>query len=387
LIHEYYSRLLNDKGEKTRRMPRKHNQDHDVSDETSEWEAEEEERSGSEPVDVESVAEETPARKPRNKQKQTEKPPPAAPQSRKKDIVGILNSVDVEEDGDFLPSEDRKTAKGGYAHTNRSRLKISIANHGKEPWSEYCGVDRPLSALRNKHLTMISLENFQDKGKNRSESAKAAIAAGVQARNREILNHKLEKLGMTEEEYSKKTKEIKYIRERLRRARVQTKEIESIRKVMKEQLGQARAEEAKRKREEASEEEKEPTEEDSDGELEIGERENADGDKVNSLHKDATGDDDISAEKIAATEGDTGNGENDTNLCDKVTICWLLTYHSLVAKSNSARMPLTERDRRTGGPESGARTYLLDCRKCGGRACASDASPVCTRYSLDTTSF
>jgi hypothetical protein len=65
---------------------------------------------------------------------------------------------------DLLPSHERKTEFGGYAHTNNSKQKISNANRGNTPWN---------------------------KGKQRSSSDKAKIKAGVQARNRAI---KLEKL-------------------------------------------------------------------------------------------------------------------------------------------------------------------------------------------------
>jgi hypothetical protein len=48
---------------------------------------------------------------------------------------------------------------------------------------------------------------------------KAKIRAGVQARNRAILLEKLKVLGMTEDEWNAKKKEIKYLRERVRRAK------------------------------------------------------------------------------------------------------------------------------------------------------------------------
>lgn len=65
---------------------------------------------------------------------------------------------------DLLPTYERKTEAGGYAHTNKSKEKISFANRGNTPWN---------------------------KGKQRSSADKAKIKAGVQARNRAI---KLEKL-------------------------------------------------------------------------------------------------------------------------------------------------------------------------------------------------
>mmetsp|Transcript_22767 Transcript_22767/g.49533 ORF Transcript_22767/g.49533 Transcript_22767/m.49533 type:complete len:418 (-) Transcript_22767:977-2230(-) len=90
------------------------------------------------------------------------------------------------------PTYTRKTDNGGYAHTNLSKSRISQANKGNKPW------------------------NF---GRRRSSADKAKIAAGVRARNRSILLHKLKHLGMTEEEYLIKKKEIKYLRERIRRAK------------------------------------------------------------------------------------------------------------------------------------------------------------------------
>ena len=99
----------------------------------------------------------------------------------------------VDEVEEALPTYARKTGKGGYAHTNLSKSRISKANTGNKPW------------------------NF---GKRRSSADKAKIAAGVRARNRTALLQKLKRLGMTEEEYIIKKKEIKYLRERVRRAKV-----------------------------------------------------------------------------------------------------------------------------------------------------------------------
>jgi hypothetical protein len=92
----------------------------------------------------------------------------------------------------FLTSNERKTKHGGYAHTNNSKGKISKANSGNTPWN---------------------------KGRNRSSADKAKIAAGVRARNRAILLEKLKRLGMSEEDYIQKKREIKYLRERIRRAK------------------------------------------------------------------------------------------------------------------------------------------------------------------------
>jgi hypothetical protein len=97
---------------------------------------------------------------------------------------------------DLLPTHARKTKHGGYAHTNNSKNKISQANTGNTPWN---------------------------KGKNRSSADRAKIAAGVRARNRAILLEKLKRLGMSEEEWEAKKREIKYLRERLRRAKLRKK--------------------------------------------------------------------------------------------------------------------------------------------------------------------
>jgi hypothetical protein len=152
-----------------------------------------------------------------------EAPVPDAPPSgstRKKKRRRINYEDDVI---DLLPSHERKTEYGGYAHTNKSKEKISNANRGNTPWN---------------------------KGKQRSSSDKAKIKAGVQARNRAIKLEKLrvsadweisidtadpsigwvlthfvvslflQRLGMTEEEYDQKKKEIKYLRERVRRTKL-----------------------------------------------------------------------------------------------------------------------------------------------------------------------
>jgi hypothetical protein len=99
----------------------------------------------------------------------------------------------VNEEEEAQPTYTRKTDKGGYSHTTLSKKRISEANSGNKPW------------------------NF---GKRRSSADKAKIAAGVRARNRTILLQKLKRLGITEEEYLIKKKEIKYLRERIRRAKL-----------------------------------------------------------------------------------------------------------------------------------------------------------------------
>lgn len=103
---------------------------------------------------------------------------------------------------DQLPSHKRLTEKGGYMHTKNSRLKISQANRGKSPWN---------------------------KGKNRSDEAKAKIGAGVRARNHAILLVKLGRLGMTEVEWFRKKKQIKLLRERVRKAKVTAARYEETR--------------------------------------------------------------------------------------------------------------------------------------------------------------
>lgn len=118
-----------------------------------------------------------------------------------KDRKGPTKKRDLPKDqegdfGDDLPSYLRVTDKGGYAHTKLSRLRISHANKGNEPWN---------------------------KGKNRSGQDKARISAGVRARNQALLEAKLKRLGMTQEEWKSKKKELKYVRERLRRARLVNK--------------------------------------------------------------------------------------------------------------------------------------------------------------------
>jgi hypothetical protein len=115
--------------------------------------------------------------------------PPA--KNNNKQRKPFMDSHD-DDDDDLLPSYARKTAKGGYAHTWKSRARISKANKGNTPWN---------------------------KGKNRSEGVKAKIAAGVRARNRKVLLEKLKKLNMTEAEWLAKKKEIKYLRERIRKAK------------------------------------------------------------------------------------------------------------------------------------------------------------------------
>jgi hypothetical protein len=119
---------------------------------------------------------------------------------------------------DYVPTHQRLTQKGGYIHTKSTRLKISQANSGNVPWN---------------------------KGKNRSSDAKAKISAGVKARNHAILITKLEKLGMTEDEWHESRRKIKLLREKVRKARSNAaKELEGRdhrRKQRQEQEEQYRA--------------------------------------------------------------------------------------------------------------------------------------------------
>ena len=120
--------------------------------------------------------------------------PLSRPKKRKKKEFVIDNEEESK------PTYTRKTKNGGYAHTNLSRSKISKANSGNTPW------------------------NY---GKKRSSADKSKIAAGVRARNRTVLLEKLKTLGMTEEEWDKKKKEIKYLRERVRRFKKANLKIEA----------------------------------------------------------------------------------------------------------------------------------------------------------------
>jgi hypothetical protein len=126
-----------------------------------------------------------------------------------------IYDVDDDEE-DLLPTEFRKTVAGGYAHTNKSKLKISQANKGNVPWN---------------------------KGKERSALQRAKIAAGVRARNREALLKKLAVLGLTEEEYETKQKKVSNLRDRLWKLKKQNKEkaerfTEHLRKLEKGEAAQ-----------------------------------------------------------------------------------------------------------------------------------------------------
>jgi hypothetical protein len=115
----------------------------------------------------------------------------AKPQRRRKRLRRV-NFDAYEDDITHLPTSERITERGGYSHTKMSRMKISQANRGNTPWN---------------------------KGKTRTGTTKAKISAGVKARNHALLLVKLQKLGLTEEEWTQKRKQIKYLRERVRRAK------------------------------------------------------------------------------------------------------------------------------------------------------------------------
>jgi hypothetical protein len=100
---------------------------------------------------------------------------------------------------DHVPSFERITNKGGYAHTKNARMKISQANKGNTPWN---------------------------KGKSRSEDSKSKISAGVKARNRAILLENLAKWNMSEADYLAKKVQIKHIREKVRKSRLVVKQHE-----------------------------------------------------------------------------------------------------------------------------------------------------------------
>jgi hypothetical protein len=118
-----------------------------------------------------------------------------APRKKKK-RRSMQYDTDTSDEGHLMPTILRKTGKGGYMHTKLSRSRISKANRGNTPWN---------------------------KGKERSAADKAKIAVAVRARNAAILKEKLKKFDMTEEAFRAKQKEIKYLRERVRRAKVAAK--------------------------------------------------------------------------------------------------------------------------------------------------------------------
>lgn len=119
--------------------------------------------------------------------------------SNQTSINGVLASNQTNVNGIAPPvgnstAEDipLPTVNGGYSHTTASRAKISAANKGKVPWN---------------------------KGRTRSPEERARIAAGVRAKNRQRFLEKLEKLGLTEEEYNEQKKAERRRKDQERRAR------------------------------------------------------------------------------------------------------------------------------------------------------------------------
>lgn len=148
--------------------------------------------------------------------------------AKKTPIYEVDDEIDDDEE-DLMPTELRKTVAGGYAHTNKSKIKISKANKGNVPWN---------------------------KGKERSALQRAKIAAGVRARNREALLKKLAVLELTEEEYEAKQKKVSSLRDRLWKVKKQNKEkaerfVEHIRKLEKGEVQQEEHQPTQQQRQQA----------------------------------------------------------------------------------------------------------------------------------------
>jgi hypothetical protein len=197
-------------------MPRKRKEtsykESDGSDYETESDATADDDDDDDDLTVES--DQKPPAKKKSKPSSPEKPTTASKPSGVKSNTPIYDMDDDEED--LLPTEFRKTVAGGYAHTNKSKLKISQANKGNVPWN---------------------------KGKERSALQRAKIAAGVRARNREALLKKLAVLGLTEEEYEAKQKKVSNLRDRLWKLKKQNKEkaerfTEHLRKLEKGEAAQ-----------------------------------------------------------------------------------------------------------------------------------------------------
>jgi len=188
---------------------RRQGSDDDDGDSDSEWDEEEqeEEEQDDEDDDVDYDKEDGEQEKPRQKNvSRSAATTAAAGKVSRAEVVQVdddSSGEDEDDEEENMPTSMRKTARGGYAHTKASRAKISAANTGNTPWN---------------------------KGKHRSSDAKSKISAGVKARNRAILLRKLEKLGMTENEWNAKKKQIKLARERLRRQRKFNRDQEELKK-------------------------------------------------------------------------------------------------------------------------------------------------------------
>ncbi|KAL7512516.1 hypothetical protein ACHAXN_009481 [Cyclotella atomus] len=102
------------------------------------------------------------------------------------------NILELNTTDESKPDVPMPTEAGGFTHTSASKAKISAANKGKTPWN---------------------------KGKARSEEVKARIAEGVRRKNRERFLAKLEAEGITEEEYERRKKEKRRLKDAERRAR------------------------------------------------------------------------------------------------------------------------------------------------------------------------
>jgi hypothetical protein len=112
-------------------------------------------------------------------------------------------------------------------------------------------------SLSLRSLFFLKCFIFAFQGKNRSAADKAKIAAGVRARNRAILLEKLEKMGMTEEEWFQKKKLLKYLRERVRRAK-QAKDVKAV-KLHQQSLDTALAEQGRATVQSSQAQEEQPT--------------------------------------------------------------------------------------------------------------------------------
>jgi NUMOD3 motif len=106
-----------------------------------------------------------------------------------------------------LSTDDRKTEAGGYSHTIESRLRISQANRGNTPWN---------------------------KGRKWSDLDKAKITAGVRARNHLLAKRQREAFGLSEAEADRLKKQVKYVREKVRRIRVDNDKQQSGRRENRE---------------------------------------------------------------------------------------------------------------------------------------------------------
>jgi hypothetical protein len=161
----------------------------DDSDDESDWEDDNESSKNSSNEDDDNPHELEEPKEPSPTKRSLKKP---APKRQNKGIVADSTTTIDDTIINALPTHARLTQRGGYTHTNTSRLAISRANLGKSPWN---------------------------KGKIRSGTDKAKISAGVKARNRAILLEGLQELKMTQDEYEEKKKQVKYLRERVRVAK------------------------------------------------------------------------------------------------------------------------------------------------------------------------